>query len=177
MRRDLGKVVERTNGDEAIGKRGKWPNVRTILGRLKTGKTFWQTQQLFRVQFIGRANRVGKRVRNSVIHGRQTSGVWISNPSHLNRRGLANEHAHSVERSVSRKVHKNVNAVRLNHARQIFVVQFVHLAPVSNHRLHARGGFIRVKIVAVAKHVKFIFVMRGQNWFYELSHGVAVEIG
>ena len=77
---------------------------------------------------------------------------------------------------MSRKVHKNVNAVRLNQARQIFVVQFVHLAPVGNHRLHARGAVIRVEIVAVAKHVKFIFVMRGQNWFYELSHGVTVEV-
>ena len=128
------------------------------------------------MQRLGGADGIRERVGDSVIHCRQSRGVWISNPSHLNWRGLAREHQQSVQASMARQVNQNIYGVRLNHSRQLIIGNGGGHAPICHRGLHALGGVVNAGFVVVAKHFKLVGVVRGKNRLNEFSNRVVVEI-
>ena len=113
--------------------------------RLIAEKSSRQADQLFRVERVGQARRIGQRVGDPIIHGRHAGGVLIAEISDLHRSRLAGEDQQPAPSHVAGQIDQDVDFVFAHQRGDLFVGLMAHVAPVVGGPLKPGGGFVGVE--------------------------------
>ena len=86
-----------------------------------TKKSIFQTDYGFAVKPIALLDRVNNAIGDTVIHGRQTCGIHISQPVDLQWRRFEGKYPHSIMGSMTGEIDENIDLIGVDLIRQICI--------------------------------------------------------
>ena len=126
----LVRLLKLPNVTKPASRAGKRTRRRRRTERPEAPLRIRQTQQALAMPGIGRHRRIGYRIGNAIVHGREAGRGGVSQIADLHGRGTARENRQPVGCRVSREIDEDVDPIGADQLDQRIVGQPPDIAPV-----------------------------------------------
>jgi len=166
-RRDLDRIIERSQGDKAIARGWQIANWRSLVRTrvAPLAKTVGHVEQRFAMVALG-PSRIRPAIGQAKIHRPQAGGSQIVQPGDLHRRRLPGKDQYPAPAGVSGNVDQNIDPVGADHRRYLGVRQSgQHPAGYSGKGIGRKSCLGCV--IKIGEHFKLLAIMLQQDRLQE----------
>ena len=172
---DLAAVVERTDGDVAVGDRRRRRGVRGVFGRAIAEKAVRQIHRFLAMELV-RIRRFGQAVGKAIVDRLHARRIGVAQPRDLNGGRGAGEDGQKVVAGVAGQVDQDVYAILANRAGDGSVAHAAEVPVRVELPSQPLGDRIGERHVAVSENLHRPAVVAVQKGLEERRHRMRAEI-